>query len=63
MYALFGLYFLLSCQKSQSSQDSSNRPIHVVLVKEFITEKVVPDKLDVSDSVSLPTLELSCGIK
>ena len=61
IYALLGLYFLLSCQKSQSNQkDLSNHSIHIMFPKDLIIEGTLSNKLKATNSDSSPELNLTC---
>ena len=62
IYALLGLYFLLSCQKSQSSQKdlSSSPSIHIMFPEDLIIEGTLSNKLKTTNSDSSPELNLTC---
>ena len=59
IYALFGLYFLLSCQKSRQD-DLSNPSIRIVLSGDLVTEKNLSDKSENSNSDLLYKSDVSC---
>ena len=61
IYALFGLYFLLSCQKSQSRKDDlSNPSIRIVLSGDLVTQESLSNKSEKSNSDLLYKSDVSC---
>ena len=64
IYAMFGLYFLLNCLKSHSARNTSDYyQTRIICMGDSVTEEIVFQKSDPTNSTTSQRVELFCNSK